>query len=368
MISPAFRRRALIMTRHCGVQSLFHLRSRGPAVLFYHGVEERLIDPAVQCRHMPLWNFERQVDFLRRNRKVISMDYLFECLAFRGHLDPRQVVLTFDDGYRNNLEVVAPLLSGWDLPFTVFVSTRHITEQRRLRSYYIRAAVLYTKQRSVRIGSMSRTFRLTNREDRLAAECVIATAAKRAPEAIADRIMRDCLNLLSIEQWTELDALFSSDEPMSWADVKRVRSLGGTIGSHCHDHCILHARQRDEEVQYQIVQSKLLVEENIGECKYMSYPSGTMPDVSPAAYAAVKDAGYRMAFTGIEGETTADADRHLAPRIRAAPDYEEFRYLLSRSAKLSEGYAGACTAVRTGRQHEDALASERKGSVLNIHG
>ena len=76
MMSPACRRLALTMTRHCGVQSLFHLRSRGPAVLFYNGVEETLSDPAVQCLHMPLRDFEKQIDFLRRNREVISMDYL----------------------------------------------------------------------------------------------------------------------------------------------------------------------------------------------------------------------------------------------------------------------------------------------------
>jgi hypothetical protein len=223
--------------------------------------------------------------------------------------------------------------------------------------------VLYTKQRSARIGNMGQTFSLITHEKRLAAACAIATAAKRVPEPVADRIMRDCLNLLSIEQWTELDALFSSDEPMSWAEVKRVRSFGGTIESHCHDHCVLHAQQREEEVQYQVVQSKLLIEENLGECRYLCYPNGTVRDVSPVAYAAVKDAGYRMAFTTIEGEVTSDVDRLLVPRIRAAPDYEEFRYLLSRSAKLSEGYAGACTAVRTGQQPEKALAYERRRSA-----
>jgi hypothetical protein len=350
MISPGIRRLALTMTRHCGVQSLFQLRSRGPAVLFYHGVEENLSDPIVQCLHMPLRDFERQIDFLRRNREVISMDHLCESLTFRRRLDPRQVVLTFDDGYANNLRIVAPLLSGWRLPFTIFVSTRHVTEQRRFRTYYIRAAVLYTKHRSVRIGSMSRTFGLASLEDRIAAKCAIVTAVKRAPEPIAARIVRDCLNLLSIEQWTELDAQFSSDEPMSWTDVQRVRSLGATIGSHCHDNCVLHARQRDEEIQYQIGASKLLIEENVAECKYLSYPNGTVRDVSPAAYAAVKEARFQMAFTTIEGEITPEVDCYLAPRICATPDYEEFRYLLSRSAKLSDGYAGACAAVLTGRQ------------------
>jgi hypothetical protein len=338
------------------MQSLFHLRSRGPAVLFYHGVEERLTDPDVQRLHMPLPEFEKQIEFLRRNREVISMDYLHESLTFGRRLDSRQVVLTFDDGYKNNLRVVAPLLNGWRLPFTLFVSTRHITEQRRFRTYYIRAAVFYTQQRSFRIGIMGRTFDLTTRENRLAAESAITAAVKRAPEAVADRIVLDCLNLLTVEQWTEMDAQFSSDEPLNWAEVKRIRSLGGTIGSHCHDQCILHAHQRDEEVQYQIHQSKLLVEENIAECRYMSYPNGTVRDVSPAAYSAARNARFQMAFTTIEGEITPEVDCHLAPRICATPDYEEFRYLLSRSGKLSEGYAGACTAVRTGRQPEHAAA------------
>ena len=53
---------------------------------------------------------------------------VFEQLASGSRLDPRHIVLTFDDGYKNNIRIIAPLLHSWNLPFTIFVSTRHISE------------------------------------------------------------------------------------------------------------------------------------------------------------------------------------------------------------------------------------------------
>src|SRR6266478_2837072 len=128
LTTKTIRRLSLSVSRCCGLQSLLRSESRGPTVLFYHGVEENIIDPEVQLLHMPLRVFEKQIAFLRRHREIISMDHLHECIVNRHGLESRQVVLTFDDGYKNNLSIVAPLMKAWNLPFTIFVSTRHISD------------------------------------------------------------------------------------------------------------------------------------------------------------------------------------------------------------------------------------------------
>jgi peptidoglycan/xylan/chitin deacetylase (PgdA/CDA1 family) len=337
----AIRRLALTVSRYSGAQRLFRLWSRGPTVLFYHGIEENIVDREVQALHLSLRAFERQIAFVRRNREIVSMDDLYDCIASGRALDPRQVILTFDDGYRNNLRVVAPLLNAWKLPFTIFVSSRHISEGRRFPSYYVRAAMLYTQNESIHLRSIRRTFALTTRTTRSSALATIIAALKKAPQHVVDEITLECKEQLSRVQWGDLDAYFSSEEPMNWQDVRRVSEMGAIIGSHCHDHCILHSNQSKEEVCRQLNQSKSTIEKNVAACRYMAYPNGTTDDISSVAYAAAKSAGFRIAFTSIPGEVTADADRFFAPRIFATPDFEEFCYLLNRTSLQNQVYTTA---------------------------
>jgi len=356
----AMRRLCLTASRISGVQRLFRLRSKGPTVLFYHGVEESTVDPVVQRVQGSLKVFEKHIAFLRRQREVISVDDLHECIVRRKSLDPRQVVLTFDDGYKNNARIVAPLLKSFNLPFTLFVSTRHISEGRRFPPYYIRVALLYTEKYHIRLESIQESFDLTTHEKRLAAAEAIVGIARRAPLELVEQIRSECIAQLPSEKWAELNARFMSEEPMDWDEVRAAKSMGATIGSHCHDHCILHSNQSKMEVYRQVNESKSAVEKNVAECKYFAYPNGTVNDVSSDACDAVKSAPFRMAFTTIRGEVSPDVDSFLMPRIFAAPEYEEFCYLLNRSSNQDTVYR--VTRLQSRAPARDAASGPNCGS------
>lgn len=313
------------------MQKLFRRWSRGPRVLFYHGVEETILDPRLQSLHLPVAAFERQIAFLRSNREVVPIDYVHECLTSRRSLDPRCVALTFDDGYKNNLRIVAPLLNAWKLPFTIFVSTRHISEGHRFPGYYMGTSILFTKRKSIYLRSIGRSFQLTTQADRLSARAAVVAAAKKAPQPLVQKLVAECKELLSPANWAELDATFSSEEPMNWEDVRQVGQMGATIGSHCHDHCILHSRQQEDEVHRQLNESKSKIENNVGVCRYIAYPNGKAEDVSRVAYCAARSTGFCAGFTSIPGEIHSTSDRFFAPRIFAVPDFEEFCYLLNQT-------------------------------------
>jgi peptidoglycan/xylan/chitin deacetylase (PgdA/CDA1 family) len=338
MNSKPFRRLILSVTRRSGAQQLFRFWSRGPVVLFYHGIEETFVDSRVQTLHLSLPIFEKQIAFLRRNREVLSMDDLSECIKHGWRLDPRHVVLTFDDGYKNNLQVVAPLLKARKIPFTVFVSTKHISEGYRIPTYYLRTAMFYTECKSVSLRSTGQAFDLTTEANRSTAVAELVAAIKKAPQCLVQQIVSECQKLLSQSRWDELNAVFSSEQPMTWQEVNRARKMGATIGSHCHDHFILHSRQNEKDALRQLEESKSILEKNVGPCKYLAYPNGRVEDISRAAYAYARAAGFRMAFTTVPGEITPEIDGLLAPRIFGVLEYEEFCYFLNRTARQNQVY------------------------------
>jgi len=98
--------------------------SQGATILLYHSVAEpeeaASIAPA---NHLAPTRFREQMTFLAEHRRVVALDTLVEELR-AGHTPPSgTVAITFDDGYRDNLTVAAPILDELGLPATLFLPT-----------------------------------------------------------------------------------------------------------------------------------------------------------------------------------------------------------------------------------------------------
>lgn len=69
--------------------------------------------------------FERHCRFFRRHFRVVPLRDIVEKLE-RGQRLNRELAITFDDGYRDNFEMAAPVLEKLSLPATFFVVTQSI--------------------------------------------------------------------------------------------------------------------------------------------------------------------------------------------------------------------------------------------------
>lgn len=76
--------------------------------------------------HLPLAQFRQQLEFLARRYRVISLETAVADLSAGRRLAARSVVLTFDDGYANNLHIAAPLLAEYGFAATIFLATDYI--------------------------------------------------------------------------------------------------------------------------------------------------------------------------------------------------------------------------------------------------
>ncbi|QWD89163.1 polysaccharide deacetylase family protein [Polynucleobacter sp. MWH-CaK5] len=94
-------------------------------ILLYHRVAEVKSDPA-KLAVTPIC-FEQHIIFLKKNYEVISLEELIErCQS--NSLVGKEAVITFDDGYQDNLNVALPLLEKYQVPATIFVTTGMIGE------------------------------------------------------------------------------------------------------------------------------------------------------------------------------------------------------------------------------------------------
>ncbi|MBD3245977.1 MAG: polysaccharide deacetylase family protein [Candidatus Omnitrophica bacterium] len=106
-----------------------YFRRNLPVVLCYH----RVVDDLAQAHQysdsgmvVSRETFRRQMEFLRRHYCVISMDTFTRFLDGAGPLPQYSVLVTFDDGYKDNFTCAYPVFTELDLPVTLFVTTGFI--------------------------------------------------------------------------------------------------------------------------------------------------------------------------------------------------------------------------------------------------
>lgn len=107
-------------------QAAWRLQKRFAAravILMYHSVAETSSDPwglRVSPEH-----FAEQLEILRGHAQPLALQQFVEA-HHAGHIPDRAVVVTFDDGYADNLYNAKPLLEQYNIPATVFLASGYI--------------------------------------------------------------------------------------------------------------------------------------------------------------------------------------------------------------------------------------------------
>ncbi len=240
------------------------LSSSHPVILLYHGTpaegDGTVVDGKV---------FERHIAFLKQHFELVSPNNLGKN---RKALDRIRVLLTFDDGFRNHAEVVAPILRRHDVAAIFFVCSRHATPGKYLWFNYLRALEKHFRgngfyfrgefvkmspdQRRLSIQGLSE-FLLNSTPHPAAMYQAIDEELPRLEDFLSGEELANCYAGMTAEQVGELatDPLFS-------------------IGAHTVDHPLLTKCEREEAFR-QIQDGKTWIEQVCNQrCDAIAYPSG----------------------------------------------------------------------------------------------
>lgn len=135
-----------------------------------------------------------------------------------------------------------------------------------------------------------------NDDSRIQVANKVSMMLKTLPIDQVNDLVAELVGLISEDEYQTLREKYSSVNPMSWDELKKVsESPLCTIGSHALDHICCHARQSEDELRYQITTSMLVLQEKLGiACDYFAYPNGNYTEMSNDV---VKSAGYKLGFS-----------------------------------------------------------------------
>ena len=130
MVIGSLARAAVGAAMHwSGAGRAFEMATRpaGAIILVYHSVAADEAAPYIRpANRIHPGLFERQMAFLAAKRRVIALSELVDEIAAGRSPPVGTVCITFDDGYRDNLTVAAPILERYRLPATVFLATGYL--------------------------------------------------------------------------------------------------------------------------------------------------------------------------------------------------------------------------------------------------
>lgn len=92
-------------------------------LLMYHAVGTDVLGDIQQLYNMPPKTFRLQIEYVARMQQSGAL----RVRDLNAGIETSSgLVITFDDGYRDNLTVAAPILSEYGFPFTVFIAPQLI--------------------------------------------------------------------------------------------------------------------------------------------------------------------------------------------------------------------------------------------------
>lgn len=321
------RRIILELMGWVGLIKLFQFIHRHDVViLMIHGVMDDRDGPSWRPLR-PQLSREKLGQHLRAISKtyhVVSLDDAVEMLDGRRPIEPYSVVLTFDDGYRNNMTHALPILRQYNATATFFVPTGFVDNPRpfwfdRL-DYALQQADVNGRQ--VRIGACSMCLNAGDREALAESYRAVRRMAKR--QKMSDlEFLRDVETLsaeLEAESGKSLGAIHADDDwstTLTWDQLRNLAGNGVSIGSHTVDHMRLglvdtaHARE-------QLSRSKSDIEAHTGRpCRSLCYPNGSYDG---EIVELARDCGYRCAVTTDEGLNRVGDDVMKLKRINMPTD------------------------------------------------
>lgn len=280
------------------------LHRRQLLVVCYHGVTDAAASWRGWWHLVPQPEFERQIAYLSRHYRIVSVDQAIEELR-AGRLRTPTACITFDDGYLNNRTVALPILEKLRVPATVFLATGLIGTDRRLWTTRLEWKL---RQRGRALTAISQLKR------------VAPAARERALAALYEELGT-----------TEPDdaAAFGM---MDWSDVRAMEATGLiSFGAHTVNHEILTPLTEAEQQREVAGSLDALSGRVVARSGTFAYPNGEARDFDARSIAALRRAGVTAAFSTIEGLNDRETDVYALRRVLVGGDtsFNQFRIMTS---------------------------------------
>lgn len=305
-------------------------------ILNYHRVGDPQLTPydsaTFSCTAKEL---DWQVSWLKRRYQILPLPDALDIIHGRTKPKRTSVLITFDDGYRDNYLEAFPVLHRHGASATFFLPTTFIGSHSVPWWDEIAYMVKLAKGSKLTLTYPAPVeFDLAG-DDRLMTVMTVLRSFTRATTVDTEQF----LDAIAVATGVERPGDNAERCFMTWDEAREMQAAGMCFGSHTHTHEILgrlpYERQVDElRVSRQILEAELGV-----TIDTLAYPRGRRSSFSEQTFAALRETNYTTAFSFYSGVNLPDQINPLDV-LREAVEMEGkhiFRLRHSTYAALGRG-------------------------------
>jgi len=265
-------------------------------------------------------SYERSIEYFYRHYEIIPLKKLAEDISQKNHLPPKGIVLTFDDGYKDNYLYAYPILKKYGIPATMFLTTGPIGTGNLFWWDKVSYVVHHTIADQIdmsEMGYISTKSPLAKTQS----SALIVEKLMTMPEEKKQSVIKNLIDSSGVEFPTDL----GRELLLSWDEVREMSNNGIEFGAHSVNHPIL-TKLPLEEAKREIIQSKKDVENNIGKQVFsFCYPNGNF---NYEIVKFIKYCGFVCAVSGpIFEVSTFENSPYTLSRMEMVEDFNKFKVM-----------------------------------------
>ncbi len=253
---------------------------------------------------------------------IITLDEALERLA-APRAGRRFVVLTFDDGYRDNLVHALPILQRHEAPFTLYVPTGLVDASGEI--WWQAIEDIIAAHDAVRLPAGEATLATATLAEKQAAFDTLYWRMRKMPEPRRVELVRSIAGLHGYDLAAQCRELI-----MNWDELATMAADPlCTIGAHTVRHYEL-AKLPEAEARSEMAESVEVIHQQLGlRPTHFSYPLGGPLSAGEREFRLAQDLGFRTAVTTRPGGLYARhlQSLHALPRVSLNGYFQNLRYV-----------------------------------------
>ncbi len=298
-------------------------------VITYHGIIPqgyRISDPQQDGSLVSGENFRSQLRLLKECYRVVTPDQVRDWVVEGKPLPELAVLLTCDDGLRNALTSMVPILREEELSCLFFVLGASAAGNSRSLWYedlYILLLAAPAGRHTVEEGDT--TLELGDRAQRRQTWWNLIKHLSRRDQHARVRFLEAARVAFGLPEIWNAEALSDDLQRQRFSlldchDLRQLVDLGMGVGSHTLNHPIL-SEQSSDDAWKEISESRTVLETAVGRQVWaIAYPFGDPASVTTREMQMAEQAGFACAFMNIGGGFGAQLPKFALPRVHVTTD------------------------------------------------
>ena len=301
---------------------LRHAAGTRPAVLTYHGVlptEYKVVDPGLDGSVVSSEAFRCQLRFLKSCYNLISPQEFLLWGESEHKFPPGSVLLTCDDGLKNSLFDMVPILQEQGLRCLFFVTGASLTNTPTML-WYEELYLMFLagpENFALDLPEIGLQANIDDKKKRRLWWDLVKKLSRYGIDRRSALLGNVKVQLGLSERW---DAEYREDRACSRrflvlnrAELQQLAAAGMCIGAHTISHPML-SQLSPELAWSEISESKHKLEQALGQrISAFAYPFGDSSSVTPRELEMAERAGFRCAFLNVGGGFGSRTPKLLCP-------------------------------------------------------